>query len=613
LLILYCIYLIISFIDEGIVQMNTKTLEKQRFKAIAIILLILLATFAAFYPSLDNQFTNFDDDLYVTKNGDIRELSSSSLKNLFTNSYVGHYQPLTMVSYALEYHFFKKDPFIYHLDNLVLHLLNALLVFWLFYLLSAKLHISVFVTLLFCLHPQHVESVAWISSRKDVLYTFFFLGALIGYFYYLKRNFSMKFYVFSMFLFICSLLSKGQAVVLPFVFLLIDYLFQRKFSYRLLLDKVVFIILSVSFGLGAIYFQSSSSALQDFGYFSFIERLLFPCYALVMYLYKMIIPLDLSCFYAYPETNDKINTVWVYLAPVLLLIGAYVVFLSVKRTKVILFGTLFFLLTIFPVLQFVPVGDAIMADRYTYLPFLGLFFILAMGYYQIVTSEKKSVKRIAPLVRVSFIGYLAVLWFLTWQRAQVWKDSITLFSDAISVDANIPITYANRGVAYFDQEMYELAIADFSKVIELKPDYPNAYRNRAMAHQRVKQFDNAVADLTIAISYNPNEKKNYMNRAALNRALKNREDAIADYDVVLIIDSNDVNTLYLRGELHGRSGNFKQALHDLDKAILLNPSFWQAYNNRGIIYTYIRDYKDAAADFTMANELNPEDGSILLN
>ena len=203
----------------------------KKIKIIIPAFLIIIVTLISFYPSLKNDFTNWDDNLYVTENSTIRSLSPTNLKKISTAFFVTHYQPVTMFSYLLEYHFFKLNPFNYHLTNLILHLLNCLLVFWVIYLLSASIPVACLTALLFGIHPLQVESVAWISERKNLLYVFFFLGAMISYLYYLGKGKKLKYFLLCLGLFILALLSKSLAFTFPLVLLLLDYfLFQLFFA-----------------------------------------------------------------------------------------------------------------------------------------------------------------------------------------------------------------------------------------------------------------------------------------------------------------------------------------------------------------------------------------------
>ena len=255
--------------------------------------LILVIVSLSFLPSLKCGLVNWDDDRYLSNTPAVQSLSLTTVKEASTSFFIGHYQPLTILSYALDYHFYKLNPYHYHLTNLILHLLNSLLVFYLIYLLSGNIIVSFITAILFGLHPLHVESVAWVSERKDVLYSFFFLLSCITYLYYLTKGNKHKYYILSLFLFLCSLLSKSMAVTLPLLLLLIDYYLKRKPNKTLLLDKIPYFFLSIIFGIIAIF----GVGIRPKVGFSLFGALSAASYATVFYLGKLFLPIKLSCLY----------------------------------------------------------------------------------------------------------------------------------------------------------------------------------------------------------------------------------------------------------------------------------------------------------------------------
>ena len=301
--------------------------------------LVLLIVFGAFFPSLKNGFVNWDDDNYVVSSSSISSLSASNLKSIFTSFSVGHYQPLTILSYAFDYHFFKLNPYHYHLTNLILHLLNSLLVFYLIYLLSGNIGVSFITAILFGIHPLHVESVAWVSERKDVLYSFFFLLSCITYLYYLTKGRNSKYYLLSLFLFLCSLLSKSMAVTLPLLLLLIDYYLKREPNKQLLLDKIPYFCLTAISCIIVFFGVILFGGLRQEAHFSLFSMLAVASYGIVFYLGKFFLPINLSCLY--PYYNFEYNPTYLYSIISVILLSLMVA-LTVKYTRKLLFGTLFF-------------------------------------------------------------------------------------------------------------------------------------------------------------------------------------------------------------------------------------------------------------------------------
>src|SRR6266571_3392951 len=278
------------------------TPRERSFKRTVLFLAVtLVLTVLSFSPSLDNGFTNWDDPGYVLENYSIRDLSQKNVANVFTSYLQGNYHPLTVLSYAVEYKFFQLDPKIYHITNLLLHVLNTTFVFWLIRLLTGRLETAAITAVLFGIHPLHVESVAWISERKDVLFSLFYLGSLISYVLSLtKVQDRVRYLIMSLVLFILSLLSKGVAVTLPLVLLLIDYYFKRTFTKKIFIEKIPFFLLSIGFGVIAILAQKSEGAIQTMTTYPFYDRLLIASYGIVTYLFKIFVPQQLSAFYPYP-------------------------------------------------------------------------------------------------------------------------------------------------------------------------------------------------------------------------------------------------------------------------------------------------------------------------
>src|ERR1035437_569568 len=264
------------------------------------ILTVLGITIAVFFPSLFNGFVlNWDDATYITENESIKALNWAHLKTISTGYVNGNYHPLTILSYAIEYAICGVKPFLYHLDNLILDLLNVALVFVLVRKLSSKLEIAFITALLFGIHPLRVESVAWVSERKDVLYTFFFLLAGIKYLdYYQKAQSKVLNFILSVVFIVLSMLSKSAAVCFPGVVLLLDWFLGRKINMKLLFEKIPFFIVSLIFGVVAIYSQKDIGAIQNLGpLFSFFERIMLSFYAVVMYIEKFFVPLGLSAMH----------------------------------------------------------------------------------------------------------------------------------------------------------------------------------------------------------------------------------------------------------------------------------------------------------------------------
>jgi tetratricopeptide (TPR) repeat protein len=495
-------------------------------------LLLVIITWALYHASLNNELTTWDDKNYINENTFIRSTKSDSLKMLFTpgvetGGYImGNYHPLTIVSYAMEYGKHGLDPRPYHVTNLVFHVLNTLLVYLFILLLSRGKRVAAFLTaLLFSLHPMHVESVAWVAERKDVMFTFFFLAALCVYVKYIRLQKGwLPWLLLAVALFVLSLLSKAMAVTLPVVMLLVDYYEGRKLDARLIIEKIPFFILAVIFGLIAVKAQASAGAIGSFETYTFSERIILSCYGLCLYLYKAILPIKLTCFYSYPgKVNDHLPA-FVYLFPLIIAALLFLAWWSRRFGRTVLFGAAFFLVTIALVLQILPVGGAIIAERYTYIPYIGLFFMFSMWITALLEkhiSAKPAVLGVCAVLAIAF--FIAAK-----QRTKVWKDSVTLWSDAISKDKKAPVPFNGRGDAYNMQKKYDLAIADFQQALSLQEKYHEAHYNLGLAYYYKGLHQEAIKEYTRAIQIKPDLAVAYFNRSGTYYTLQQFQPALDD-------------------------------------------------------------------------------------
>ena len=313
-----------------------------------ILLLISLAlTGLVFLPSLLNGFVGLDDPGYLLANPTVKTVTLENVKTMLTQPFVGTYLPITMFSYMVEYQLFGLEPFGYHLTNLVLHLLCTVLVFLITERLVGHTVVAFVTSTLFGIHTLHVESVAWIAARKDVLYAVGFLLALYFYLRHLKsgRSFS-GWYWASLLAFVLAALAKAQAVILPIVLILVDLLLKRDVSIKALARKVPFFIPAVALGAIAIVVQRSAGAVSEFNTAPPPYRILLAFYALLNYLWRLVLPINLSCLYPYPVTDGRIDTHWVFLSPLVLLAVGAVAYRVARTSREILFGIAFFCLLI---------------------------------------------------------------------------------------------------------------------------------------------------------------------------------------------------------------------------------------------------------------------------
>ncbi len=566
--------------------------------SVAIIALISLCIY---YSSLNNQFLNdWDDGTYVTTNTDIKPAPNESLaKNAFTKFSNGHYHPLTTISYGLEYKLFGLEAKPFHVFNLLLHILNALLVFAFIKLLAGDVLIAFITSLLFAVHPMHVESVAWISDRKDLLCTLYYLGALCIYLLYLKKG-GNKLYAFTFLLFVAALLSKAMAITLPIVMLVIDYFKDRKFSSKIIIEKIPFFILSLIFGYLSILAQKSSDALGDVAALSIIDRIAFSGYSLTMYIIKLFWFQGLSAFYNYPLLENGAYPLIYYVLPLVLLVLFFVLFRLRELRKTIIFSFGFFMVTIGLVLQIIPAGNVIMADRYTYLPYIGLFFMLAVFAKQLMGKSKKYTYAVSAILFI----YAGACSYFAFARTKVWHDSMTLWSNTIKNNPDAALPYNNRAVLFINAQQFSLALADLNKAVEIRPSYVNARYNRGTVLIRLEKFNGAIQDFTFVSQHECRDIVSvYMYRGDAYMRLQNYLSAIGDFSSAIQNNPGLQQAYYNRGLAYYTINKFQEGASDFSAALKLNPGFTQAYYLRGLSFYKLQDFKQAYADISYAAKM----------
>lgn len=492
------------------------------------LLAILLLTFLSFQPSLYNGFVNWDDPDYLLNNPTVRSLNVNNIQQIFTSFVTGNYQPLTILSFAYEYTIAGYNPFLYHFDNLILHLINTGLVFILVRQISQHSLTGLITALLFGIHPMRVESVAWITERKDVLFVFFYLLTLISYIrWQLKHN---NFPYITMLLFILSCLAKPAAVSLPLVLLLLDH-YRGKIKPADILSKIPFFLISLTFSIIAIAatYSPFDNPFPDGPTYFWWERFILAGQAMAGYLGKFFWPVSLSAFYPYPSTQGLPENY--YLNALLIFLCVILIFLNRNRSRLIFFGSFFFLSTIALNLPFLSVGHTLMADRFTYLPYLGLFLIVAEGIRtHFIQPRKRLYYILTTFILVSIIYSLAQL---TFERCRVWKNGLTLWSDVLQQFPNVALAYQNRADWYFENQRIHDALSDYTEAIRSNPHFFIAYNNRGNMHLLLGQNAAALRDYNRALELNPKHLSAYLNRAQCYILQNDFVNAARDYDTAL--------------------------------------------------------------------------------
>ncbi len=614
-------------------------LEVLSSRARWLLLVVAIATLAAFEPAVHNGFTKWDDPVYVTGNYQIRDLTPGTLREDFTTFFAGNYHPLTLISLALDYHSWRLNPQGYHIANVALHLLNTLVVFGFILLLTGSSDLAAITSLFFGIHPLHVESVAWVSARKDLLYVLFYLAASASYVLWIRgARPRAGYYAAALGLFVLSLLSKGMAVTLPVALLLIDFYVGRTASLRrLLVEKAPFFLLSLVFGLVAIAAQKSAGFIGDVSRLSFLERALVACYGFLAYLFKGLAPVKLSAFYPYPDSSTGILPPIFWLAPILIVVLALMVRGSLRYGRGILFGALFYSANVALILQWLPVGGAIVADRYTYLSYVGVGLALAVCFTRVLPHPIAREGRIQRYGAVLLAVLSLSMILATRARCEVWSDNVTLWSDVIRKYPTVGLAYVNRAKTYKDQGEYERASADLERALALRPEDPgalcsrgnlfylrgervraladldravhldarmaDAWNSRGAVRSSLGRYEEALSDFHRAIELQRRFPDAYLNRANALLALRQYERALADYGAYIAWEPADARGYFCRGLARSRRGDAAGASEDYGTAIRLEPNFAHAYFFRSRAFVDLRQYEGALRDARTAQGL----------
>lgn len=598
-----------------------------RFRLI-LIAGIAIITFFTYSYTLHNQFTNWDDGLYIDSNPYIKNLTHANLKMiLFHNITNNYYHPLTLLSIAANYHFSKMDPFGYYLTNVIIHICNTLLVFLLVMVLlgameergygtfKGKEWLAAFAALCHGVHPMHVESVAWIAERKDVLYGFFYWLGLITYVKYVKEE-KLKWLALVVFLYLCSLASKPLAVIFPLSLFPIDILLKRSGWKKIMLEKAPFFLVSLIGGIWAWKTSDASGSIASFHAFTFIQRLSFAGFSFTMFVLKAFIPFHLCSYYPYPNLDAQgFMPFYFYIAPLTsLLIIAVPLWLTYRSNKnyfrVALFGLGFFLFNVLFVLQFVSVGPALMPERYTSIAYFGIFFMVTFALSQL-WARYQAWHLPLMVVPVIFIGVLA---YLCRERTKVWHSTQTLWQNVIQqYPLRVETAYKNLGNFYAERNQYDSAFAEYKVLDDIHSTDAGVYSNLANIYAIRGQFGKSLQYYSHALKLNNKLFDVWLDMAITYSRMDSFDLAIKDYNYAYSLDPKSEQLLFNRGNTYLNVKDYDKAIADFNTAISINPDRAQYYLYRGIAETDKKDLQAALNDFLRDLSMEPDNADCLFN
>lgn len=576
-----------------------------------VLLLILVITFLLFLNTLTTNFINLDDTGYIRDNPYIKSLTLEGIKDIFTTFQNANYHPFTTLSYAIEYNLFGLNALPYHLVNLLIHLLNVVLAFRLVQNISGRKDVAAITALFFAIHPMHVESVAWISERKDVLYSFFYLAGLLTYLQYVQAGADKrKWYLYTVLLFLGSLLSKSAAVTFPVMLLLFDFYYRRGWQMKVLLEKIPFFLLSLLFGILAILSQKSAGAINAdlMPAYSLVQRFFVVCYAVTYYIIKMIWPFNLAVLNYAPKEIP----VTYYLSPLFLLLLVFLIYKAKTLKRELLFGMLFYLIAIALTIQIIPVGYTIVSDRYSYVPYIGLFFITGHFYAAIQENKFTFSGKLKPYLNYLLAGVTFFFLILTFQRNKVWNNSVSLFKEVVEKYPDVPYARFTLGKNLMDIPDVNAALAEFNKAIELDPKIPETYFYRGNLYYGQKNYSAALADYLKAVEINPQYAEAHYNVGVCYNTMGNYQAGADAITKAIQIRPNEY-MYQARASSYFNLKKYQQAIDDYSAALVIVPQLGEAFYNRGATYYNMQQPVKACEDWKQSLALGYTKATEMLN
>lgn len=565
-----------------------------------VLLLILCGTFLIFSPSLQNEFVNWDDDRNLYENEAVLNLNWENTVEIFTTDVIGNYNPLSNFVLAVEHALFKDTEYYhaaFHLVNLLLHLLCIWLIFKILVAMSFSKTSVVITTALFAIYPLRVESVTWITEIKDVLYGSFFFGSMYMYQRYLEKN-RNKHVWWAWILFIIGLFAKIQMVILPVVLVLLDYWKGRTDMFRSALKKWPFFLPAFAFGLVGIFLLGDKGSLETSNTYPPLQRIFIGTYSLTVYLIKSVVPYRMSPLYPYPGAL----TLWHYLSVVpalLFLLG--LAWSWIREKKILFFGLAFFFFNVVMLLQILGAGQGYLADRFTYVAYLGLFIIY--GHY---LGEWMKMPQWKTVITAGVIAVIGIYSWLTFAQTKIWKNSGTLWTHVLKHYTKSTLPYGNRANYYRDIGEIELALSDYSSTIRLAPNDPKPYNSRAKLYFARNQDAQALQDYIKAIELDPDNAEYLINRGAAYAKMGDWSKALSDLNKGLELNPQNINGYLNRSLVYQNVGQLEKSIQDLYSYLDLDPDNSDIWFEVARLHQILSQHQKALTAFERAISMNPK-------
>ena len=583
-----------------------------RLRTLIVAIILSTLTFAAFWPILQNGFVSYDDRDYITENPHV--LTGWTMNNVawaFSTAYAGNWHPLTWLSHMADFALFGLRPAWHHLVSLLLHTANALLLLLWLNTLTRAFWRSAVVAALFALHPMHVESVAWAAERKDVLSAFFFLLTLLAYGRYARKppTRSSSWYAAALGLFALGLMCKPMLVTVPGVLLLVDFWPLRRLETvpwrRLALEKVPFLTLSLASCVLTFLVQQRAGAVSSLESLPLSFRLCNACISYIRYGLNMLWPAKLAVFYPAPP---EWPLAWVLGAAFVIAAATAFALRMLRQTPYLAFGWFWYLGMLVPVVGIVQVGQQALADRYSYLPLIGLFVAIVWSAADLALPWPA----IKPLLASGAAATIALCAALTWCQTQHWRDSARLFSHALAVTHDNAIAHNNLGVELLDLGELPAAEAHFREAVRIKSKYPDGLGNLALCRAKQGHLAEAHEFFEQSLNAQPNGSVHY-NFANLLLKQGELDQAHTHYLAALQLKPRLIEAWYNLGVLEATRGRPEDATRAYIAALQIKPDYVEAHLSLGAQLAGQRKLDDAVAHFQAALRVGPENPDVRFN
>jgi protein O-mannosyl-transferase len=582
----------------------------QRFLLICIALVVAIS--AVYFQVLQHPFMNIDDKSYVTNNPYVSNgINLRSVVWAFASSHSGNWHPVTWLSHMLDVQLFGLNPHGHHFTNLFLHSIATLLVLFLFSKFTGLLWRSAFVAAMFALHPLHVESVAWIAERKDVLSAACFGSTLLFYFKYAKSGSSPAYWLAGL-SFVIGLMSKPMLVTVPVVMLLLDYWPLDRYRLHhgrdvdapaatfvaLLKEKIPFFLASLASSAVTVYAQQKAGAVTAVKAVSVCHRIENALLAYVAYLWKTIWPLHLAVYYPLKSSFP----LWQVAASLALLIAVSVAVFKSRRTHpYLVVGWGWFLIMLVPVIGIVQVGDQAMADRYSYLPSIGLFIMAAWGVPDLLRARPQR-RLIAPALAGFVIAAMSVL---SWQQVGFWRDDITLFRHALAETSDNYFVHNVLGLALADAKQKDEAIVELKESLRIYSNYAEAHINLGMLLAQKGDLAAATSEFRTATALDPNDPDGHKYLGTALLAQGDRSGAVREYQRASQLEPNSADCHFRLGQALAQTGDSGAAVREFRAALQINPQNVTFHNHLGLTLASRGDLTAAIQEFRASVAIDP--------